>query len=64
MTKAEIKHRILEETLTFLKNRKAYDENPCETDDEQANHMLQEDAYLSALEKMEELYEELIKKSK
>jgi hypothetical protein len=28
------------------------------------NHMLQEDAYLSSMERMEELYEELIKESK
>ena len=64
MTKQQIKKEILKETLNYLKNRKAYDDNPCETEDEQANHMMQEDAYLSAMERMEELYEELLKEEK
>ena len=31
MTKQEIKKEILKEALNYLKNKKAYDENPCET---------------------------------
>lgn len=64
MTKQEIKKEILKEALNYLKNKKAYDENPCETSEDDMNHMLQEDAYLSSMERMEELYEELIKESK
>lgn len=29
MTKQEIEKEILKEALNYLKNRKAYDENPC-----------------------------------
>lgn len=64
MTKQEIKKEILKEALNYLKNRKAYDENSCETSDDNVNHMLQEDAYLSAAKRIEELYEELLKESK
>lgn len=42
MTKQEIK-KILKEALNYLKNKKAYDENPCETNEDDVNHMLQED---------------------
>lgn len=42
MTKQEIK-KILKEALNYLKNKKAYDENPCETSEDDVNHMLQED---------------------
>ena len=64
MTKQEIKKEILKEALNYLKNKKAYDENPCETSEDDVNHMLQEDAYLSSMERMEELYEELLKEGK
>ena len=69
MTKQEIKKEILKEALNYLKNKKvknkkAYDENPCETSEDDVNHMLQEDAYLSSMERMEELYEKLLKESK
>jgi hypothetical protein len=64
MTKQAIKKKILKEALNYLKNKKAYDENPCETSEDDMNHMLQEDAYLSSMERMEELYEGLIKESK
>lgn len=42
MTKQEIK-KILKEALNYLKNKKAYDENPCETSEDDVDHMLQED---------------------
>lgn len=42
MTKQEIK-KILKEALNYLKNKKTYDENPCETSEDDVNHMLQED---------------------
>lgn len=45
MTKQEIKKETLKEVLNSLKNKKAYDENPCETSEDDKNHMLQEDAY-------------------
>ena len=45
MTKQEIKKEILKEALNYLKNKKAYDENPCETSEDDMNHMLQEDVY-------------------
>ena len=64
MTKQENKKEILKEALNYLKNKKAYDENPCETSEDDVNHMLQEDTYLSSMERMGELYEELIKESK
>jgi hypothetical protein len=64
MTKQEIKKEILKEALNYLKNKKAYEENPCETSEDDVNHMLQEDAYLSSMERMEELYEKLLKESK
>ncbi len=58
MTKGEIKKKILKEAITFLKYRKAYDENPCETTEDTIRHMNEENEYLSALERMEELYNE------
>ena len=64
MTKQEIKKEILKEALNYLKNKKAYDENPCETSEDDVNHMLQEEAYLSSMERMKELYEELLKENK
>lgn len=64
MTKQEIKKEILKEALNCLKNKKAYDENLCETSEDDVNHMLQEDACLSSMERMEELYEELLKENK
>ena len=60
MTKQVIKKEILKEALNYLKNKKAYDENPCETSEDDVN----QDAYLSSMERMEELYEELLKESK
>lgn len=42
MAKQEIK-KNLKEALNYLKNKKAYDENPCETSEDDVNHMLQED---------------------
>ena len=45
MTKQQIKKEILKEALNYLKKKKAYDENPCETSEDDMNHMLQEDAY-------------------
>ena len=64
MTKQEIKKEILKEAHNYLKNKKAYDENLCETSEDDVNRMLQEDACLSSMERMEELYEELLKESK
>ena len=64
MTKQEIKKEILKEALNYLKNKKAYDENPCETSEDDVNHMLQEEAYLSSMKRMKELYEELLKENK
>ena len=64
MTKKEIENKILKEALTYLKYRKAYDENPCETEDDDVNHMMEEDKYLTALSNMEELYDELEKLEK
>lgn len=64
MTKQEIKKEILKEALNYLKNRKAYNENPCETTEDTIRHMAEENEYLSALERMEELYNELKKQSK
>ena len=64
MTKQEIKKEILKEALNYLKNKKAYDENLCETSEDDVNHMLQEYTYLSSMERMKELYEELLKESK
>lgn len=61
MTEKKIKSLILKEALIYLANKKAYDENECETSEDTARHMLQEDRYLTALEKMEELYDELLK---
>lgn len=61
MTKQEIKKQILKEALTYLKYRKAYDDNPCETEDDDVNHMMEEDKYLTALSNTEELYDELTK---
>lgn len=46
MTKQEIKKEILKEAFSYVKTKKAYDENPCETSDDEMNHMFQEDAYL------------------
>ena len=63
-TKNEIKKDILKQALAYLKARKDYDDNPCDTDEETAQHMIQEDAYLSAMERMEELYNELLKEGK
>jgi predicted DNA-binding antitoxin AbrB/MazE fold protein len=63
MIKQEIKKEILKEALNYLKNKKAYDENPCETSEDDVNHMLQEDAYLSSMERMEELYEFLFRRA-
>ncbi len=40
MTKQEIK-KISKEALNYLKNKKAYDENPCETSEDDVSHMLQ-----------------------
>ena len=34
MTKQEIKKEILKEALNYLKNKKAYDENLCETNED------------------------------
>ena len=42
MTKQMIKKEILKEALNYLKNKKAYDENLCETSEDDVNHMLQE----------------------
>ena len=64
MRKQEIKKEILKEALNYLKNKKAYDENLCETSEDDVNHMLQEYAYLSSMERIKELYEELLKESK
>ena len=64
MRKQEIKKEILKEALNYLKNKKAYDENLCETSEDDVNHMLQEYTYLSSMERMKELYEELLKESK
>ncbi len=50
MTKQEIKKEISKEALNYLKNKKAYDENPCETSKDKLNHMLQE-ADLSSIKK-------------
>ena len=50
MTKQEIKKEISKEALNYLKNKKAYDENPCETSKDELNHMLQE-ADLSSIKK-------------
>lgn len=63
-TKNEIEKDILKQALAYLKARRDYDENPCETNADTAKHMLQEDAYLSAMERMEELYDELLEASK
>lgn len=63
-TRNEIKKDILKQALAYLKARKDYDDNPCDTDEETAQHMIQEDAYLSAMERMEELYDELLEASK
>ena len=50
MTKQEIKKEISKEALNYLKNKKAYDENPCETSKDELNHMLQE-SDLSSIKK-------------
>ena len=50
MTKQEIKKEISKKALNYLKNKKAYDENPCETSKDELNHMLQE-ADLSSIKK-------------
>lgn len=50
MTKQEIKKEISKEALNYLNNKKAYDENPCETSKDELNHMLQE-ADLSSIKK-------------
>ena len=42
MTKQEIKKEILNEVFNYLKNKKAYDENPCETSEDDMNHMFLE----------------------
>lgn len=55
MTKGEIKKEILREAITFLKYRKAYDENHCETTEDTIRHMAEENEYLSALERMKKL---------
>ena len=46
MTKQEIKKEILKEALNYLKNRKAYNENPCLTTEDTIRHMAEENEYL------------------
>lgn len=46
----KFKKEILKEAITFLKYRKAYEENPCETTEDTIRHTSEKNEDLSDLE--------------